>query len=205
VEEGDRTAAAGRHTEQEAAETVPAPASASPPPPPPPPAPAPAIERELELAEEPASPAPRRTGAKKKLKAAPGGGGSGSIGGGGSGGGSGSGYGSGLRSGGSSESSSKGTVTIRTPEVDGVLSAAVVSRVLASRRGRLTYCYEKQLQVNPTLAGTLTISFVIGADGTVTSATSTESSLGDDAAGACLVATIRQAAFPSRTRAASRR
>jgi hypothetical protein len=56
------------------------------------------------------------------------------------------------------------------PTVKGELDANIVRRVLRRNANQLRYCYEKQLQVNPTLRGLLVIKLVIDAEGKVTSA-----------------------------------
>lgn len=78
----------------------------------------------------------------------------------------------------------------------GGISVDSVARVLRGQQGGLRGCYERALRDAPTLAGTITLNFTIGASGRVTSASTT----GLDAApavGTCMVARIRGLVFPS--------
>ena len=55
----------------------------------------------------------------------------------------------------------------------GVLEPSVVRRHLLRERARIRGCYEQALRTDPARSGRVTVSFVIGADGRVTSATAT--------------------------------
>ncbi|HVK78120.1 MAG TPA: AgmX/PglI C-terminal domain-containing protein [Kofleriaceae bacterium] len=63
-------------------------------------------------------------------------------------------------------------------------------------RSRLSNCYERRLVVKPDLAGTVTVSFVIAADGTVVSA---EASGVDPEVAECVAKLFRSLRFPKVT------
>ena len=68
-----------------------------------------------------------------------------------------------------------------------------VSRVVRARQGIWRACYQKELNRTPTLKGTLNVSFEIGADGAVTSATGAGVS---DAVRTCVSANFMRLEFP---------
>jgi hypothetical protein len=63
------------------------------------------------------------------------------------------------------------TVVVGKPAVKGELDPEIVRRYIKRNLARFRYCYEKQLLVNPTLAGVIDTTFEIGGDGYVTSVT----------------------------------
>jgi hypothetical protein len=87
------------------------------------------------------------------------------------------------------------TVTTPLPGVTGNLPPEVVRRVVRTSVSRMRYCYEKGLRKNATLAGNVTVTFVIGVDGAVASAQSS-STLADPEVEACVVAIFRSMLFP---------
>ncbi|KAB2893035.1 MAG: AgmX/PglI C-terminal domain-containing protein, partial [Kofleriaceae bacterium] len=88
------------------------------------------------------------------------------------------------------------TVRTNVTEVSGDLDKAIVRRHLRRYQARVSYCYQKQLAIEPGLAGTVTAHFDVDAQGQVTS--STASGLNDEVA-SCVAATIRRSAFPRPT------
>ncbi len=84
--------------------------------------------------------------------------------------------------------------TVRTDvtQVIGELDKAIVRRYVRRYQPRVTFCYEKQLQVEPGLAGTVTARFEIGEDGAVTSANA--SGMNEEVA-SCVAKAIRTATF----------
>jgi TonB family protein len=78
------------------------------------------------------------------------------------------------------------------------LTKAAVHRVLTGLRSRARFCYERELQRNPNLAGKVTTRFVIDGAGRVTDAQVVESSLGvgSTQVEACLVNVLRRQPFP---------
>jgi len=62
-------------------------------------------------------------------------------------------------------------VKIGEPKTKGKLGKAVIRRHVKQNIAKITYCYEKQLLADATLAGKLEVQFTIEADGTVSAAT----------------------------------
>jgi hypothetical protein len=86
-------------------------------------------------------------------------------------------------------------VTIAQPKVKGDLDKAIIRRYVKRNIQKLRYCYEKELIAKPKLKVTITATFVIGADGKVTSAKAT--GLKDGAAvEECYGRMIEMIAFP---------
>ncbi len=84
-------------------------------------------------------------------------------------------------------------ITIGPPVTRGGVAAAEVRARLAENTIRLTYCYEKWLLAEPSLAGTVTLTFTIAPTGAVTAA-STEGVSRE--VGACMAEAVRGIAFP---------
>lgn len=80
--------------------------------------------------------------------------------------------------------------------VSGGLDREVIRRVILSHRVQIRYCYEKQLAANPSLAGKVSIEFVIAADGRVTTARVAEQTLADPEVGRCIQSKVRTWTFP---------
>ncbi len=71
-----------------------------------------------------------------------------------------------------------------------------VSRVLRAQAPGLRACYERGLRSNPTLAGAVSVRFVIGANGRVSEASATGLP-SDPSVAACIAARVRSAVFPT--------
>ncbi len=82
------------------------------------------------------------------------------------------------------------------PEVMGSLDKEIIRRVVRLHRNEIRYCYEKQLQKDPELAGSITVKFVIARTGAVTSAVVSSSDLKNSAVEQCLTRKIRRWSFP---------
>lgn len=84
--------------------------------------------------------------------------------------------------------------TVRTDvtQVIGELDKAIVRRYVRRYQPRITFCYEKQLLVEPGLAGTVTARFDIGEDGAITS--SDASGMNEEVA-SCVAKALRTATF----------
>jgi len=76
------------------------------------------------------------------------------------------------------------------------LDKAIVRRYIRNRLEAIGYCYEKQLTVNGTLGGTITVDFVIGKNGAVISARA-EGGVGSPAVDACVKAQVLGIQFPA--------
>jgi hypothetical protein len=186
----DRTTAAGRHAEREAAETraavdrsgtegdeAPAaasdegsaiadedpPAAAAEPAAPPPPPPPPPVKRKRSRDPGPGDSTPKG-GAKVSGGEVESLDSVGTVGRGG-GSGTGSGYGTGS---GQNERKVAGQVKLAELQVDGGLAPEVVRRVIRQRLSQIRFCYEQELRATPDLTGALQFRFAIAADGKVT-------------------------------------
>jgi TonB family protein len=83
------------------------------------------------------------------------------------------------------------------PEVTGALDRETVRKVVRRHRREIKYCYEKQLQRNPSLAGEVNVEFTISGNGEVIAAFVTESNLGSAAVEQCMQRKIRNWVFPN--------
>jgi TonB family protein len=81
-------------------------------------------------------------------------------------------------------------------EVEGSLDRELIRRIIRQHANQVRYCYEKQLQLDPSLQGKIVVGFVIGAEGNVTSATIEQSTLSSPAVGQCVVERVKTWIFP---------
>jgi hypothetical protein len=79
----------------------------------------------------------------------------------------------------------------------GRLPPEVIQHAVRGKFGVLRACYETGLKANPKLAGRVSVRFVIGKEGTVTTATDGGSDLGDPAAVKCVVDAFLGFTFPA--------
>jgi hypothetical protein len=93
-------------------------------------------------------------------------------------------------------SGSKPTIRMGATSVSGRLPPEVIQRVVRQNFGRFRLCYEKGLEKNPELQGRVSVKFVIGRDGAVTSAANSGSDLPDEAVIACIVKSFNGLSFP---------
>ena len=82
-------------------------------------------------------------------------------------------------------------------EPKGALSKEAVNQVLKGRVDAIKYCYEKQLQQHPTLAGTVEIGWTIEKDGQVTGTHVVRSTVNDKAVEGCIARQVAQWRFPA--------
>jgi hypothetical protein len=80
--------------------------------------------------------------------------------------------------------------------VTGRLPPEAIQRIIRQNFGRFRLCYESSLHHNPTLAGRVTVRFVIGRDGAVAQVESGGSDLGDPAVVSCVVRAFYGLSFP---------
>lgn len=78
----------------------------------------------------------------------------------------------------------------------GCLSQQIVGRVINRHSSQIKFCYEKQLQRNPNLAGKVTASWVIGPTGSVMRASISQSTVGDAGVESCIVRVVQRMKFP---------
>ena len=80
--------------------------------------------------------------------------------------------------------------------VSGRLPSEVIQRIVRQNFGRFRMCYENGLRSNPNLQGRVAVSFVIGTDGSVGSASNGGSDLPDSAVVSCVVRSFGGLGFP---------
>lgn len=80
--------------------------------------------------------------------------------------------------------------------VNGGLTADQIRRVIQRNINQVQHCYEQGLQRNPSLAGRVTVAFIISPTGAVQSSSVADNSLGDSAVGNCVAGAVRRWAFP---------
>jgi outer membrane biosynthesis protein TonB len=77
----------------------------------------------------------------------------------------------------------------------GTRSAHEVQRVLDDARPRFRICYERALELDPSLEGAVRLRFVVGATGDVVAASAERSTLDDREAVACIVHMLEGVSF----------
>lgn len=89
-------------------------------------------------------------------------------------------------------------LTIRAEQttVHGKLPVEIVRRIVRSEFGKLRACYEAGLRKAPALAGKVTVSFVIGADGAVRTSALGPTTMPDKTVSACVLRTFAALGFP---------
>lgn len=80
--------------------------------------------------------------------------------------------------------------------VHGGLSREQIETVIKRNEGQIRYCYEKGLQTNPGLSGTVGVNFVINGLGKVSAAKLGSSSLRSKRVNNCIVAKLKRWKFP---------
>jgi TonB family protein len=90
-------------------------------------------------------------------------------------------------------------VVDRPPVIHGNLTPEHVHRVVRQHINEARFCFERELQVNPALAGDVTVRFVVGANGSVQTSSVTNSSVGNATLEQCLVQATRRWTFPQPT------
>lgn len=90
-------------------------------------------------------------------------------------------------------------VTPRASEIItiGGLPASEIDKVVKRRLASIRYCYQRELQKNPSLGGKVSVKFTIAGDGSVSSASTASSTLGNSAAEACMSAEFLKMTFPA--------
>jgi len=94
----------------------------------------------------------------------------------------------------------RGPVRPRVPvpsitNVQGGLTADQIRRVIQRNIAQVQHCYEQGLQRNPSLAGRVTVGFIISSTGAVGSA-SADNAIGDATVSGCVSSAVRRWAFP---------
>ncbi len=90
----------------------------------------------------------------------------------------------------------KVSVTTGTPSADGGLSKEQILKVVQSHAAAIQFCYEKELQRFPHLAGKVVIGWKVNLEGRVDSSKVDSSSLGNADAESCMARQVRAWQFP---------
>lgn len=91
-----------------------------------------------------------------------------------------------------------GTARVRmgATSVTGKLPPEVIQRIVRQNFGRFRLCYEQGLAQNPNLEGRVSVRFVIGKDGSVTTAENAGATLPDASVVSCVVKSYHGLSFP---------
>jgi hypothetical protein len=81
-------------------------------------------------------------------------------------------------------------------QVTGGLDREVIAKFIQSQKGKILYCYERQLSANPGLFGKVSVKFQIAPGGEVETSNITENTLGNNNVESCLLGLIAQWRFP---------
>jgi TonB family protein len=87
-------------------------------------------------------------------------------------------------------------ITSSEPVVMGSLDRELVRKVIRDNSGQIRFCYESQLTKYPKLRGTVSIKFIINADGKVVSSTVANSTAGNAELETCVAGRVRTWQFP---------
>ncbi|WP_342374192.1 TonB family protein [Myxococcus stipitatus] len=80
--------------------------------------------------------------------------------------------------------------------VVGGLDKDVIAKVIRRHQNEIKYCYESELNKEPSLAGKVAVAFTIDPTGAVSDATVSESTLNNSRAEQCMISRIRRWKFP---------
>ncbi len=89
-----------------------------------------------------------------------------------------------------------GLVRVGIPITSGRLPPEIIQRTVRQNFGRFKFCYEAGLRNNPNLAGRVAVRFIIGHDGSVSSAANGGSDLPDSAVVSCVTKAFYGLSFP---------
>ncbi len=78
----------------------------------------------------------------------------------------------------------------------GGLTPQEIMQVIRANLNQIRHCYEQLLQRSPNAAGSMTVNWIIGADGTVTSAQVAQSAISDSVMKGCVTGRITRWRFP---------
>jgi TonB family protein len=80
--------------------------------------------------------------------------------------------------------------------VVGGLDKDVIAKIIRQHQNEIKYCYESELNKNPSLAGKVAVAFTIDPTGAVSDASVTETTLVNSTAENCMLSRIRRWKFP---------
>lgn len=111
-------------------------------------------------------------------------------------GGGGSGYGQGFGAGFGGRGTRVPTVRQARAEVQGALDKDIIRRIARAHITEIRHCYNQALATDPNARGRVSITFTIAADGKVSKAEVSESTMADAAVGSCVAAAVKRWTFP---------
>jgi hypothetical protein len=97
---------------------------------------------------------------------------------------------------GSNRRGDRDVVDLSPPEVIGALPKAVIRKVVNNNKKQIRYCYEIELQRDQTLAGKLTVKWLIGSTGLVAKVIVLDSTLNNSNVEKCITSRIEAWIFP---------
>ncbi len=86
--------------------------------------------------------------------------------------------------------------SLSSPTGTGTIDKSSVASVFSRRKGAIKACYESALKTNPNIKGKVSIKFVIGTAGRVTSVNVVENTTGDGSIGSCISGKVKSWKFP---------
>lgn len=107
----------------------------------------------------------------------------------------GGGKGTGAKIGKKSEKKVKSRIETGAPQIGDFCDPANIRRVVNSRQAAIKYCFEKELQTNPTLSGKITAQWKVNLEGEVMEPTIAESSMNDKTVEGCITRVIGRLRF----------
>ena len=110
------------------------------------------------------------------------------------------GRGSGVRgfgtAGGSVRTKKKALVRIGGPIILGALDKSLIDRVIKRNKLKILYCYQRELNKNPSLHGKITVNFTISPSGSVHKATTYQTTMANSAVESCINRQLKMFKFP---------
>jgi hypothetical protein len=82
------------------------------------------------------------------------------------------------------------------PIILGALDRSLIDEVIKRHMNQIRYCYQRELSRNATLAGKVVIRFTIAGDGTVSQASTKETTMNNSAVEGCIVGRFQRMQFP---------
>lgn len=82
-----------------------------------------------------------------------------------------------------------------TPEIGDFCDRGNISRVVGGKRNAIQYCFEKELQTNPTLGGKIVAQWRVGLDGAVMSASIASTTMNNRSVEGCIARVIQRLRF----------
>jgi hypothetical protein len=82
------------------------------------------------------------------------------------------------------------------PIIVGALDRSLIDAVVKAHMNQFRYCYQRELNRDPSLAGKITVKFVIAGDGSVSRASIKQSTMGNAAVESCLTGRFMKLNFP---------